>query len=102
MFPSLCRSHRHSSWNTQISAPIASATSKGKARNHAVLPLKLQASNCRHKRGGQGLTSRLPLPLSWLLWELGLQHAAFSEPAPHPARTCKASSSHTQFEAAAR
>lgn len=63
-----------------------------------MLTLRLQPSNYRSRKGKQGLKTGSPHTLlSWLLWELGLQQTA-----PHPARTCKASTSHTPFQAAAR
>lgn len=71
---------------------------RAKAPNRAVLTLRLQPSNYRSRKGKQGLKTVSPRTLlSWLLWELGLQQTA-----PHPARTCKASTSHTPFQAAAR
>lgn len=89
---------------------ICGARTKTKAQTTACLKPQPLALQVQRQRVGSMSRGRAGVPqLSRQLGELGLQQAApphthihTRQPAPHPTRTCKASSSHNPLPAAAR
>lgn len=103
MFPSLCRPHHHSSRNTQIAAPHCLGHQQGQSPQPRCVAPQTPGLQLQKQKGWAGtdcLASLCHCPGYCGNWGSNTLPSL----SPHPTQQghCKTSSSHTQFQAAAR